>query len=79
MTKLSTLGILFSTAVRAVIVPVSNNKFFLTLFNLELRSKLVSKLLIIHILPLTLFISALRVVLLATLIISDILILIFLS
>ena len=75
LTKLLTLGILFSTALRALIVArlailgISP----LTSFILELRVVSVAKSVILDISPLTSFILALRAALVATLVISDIL------
>ena len=62
MNKLLTLGILFSTAVRAVVVAklAILGILFLTSFILALREVLVAKLVILGVSPLTLFISALR-------------------
>ena len=75
LTKLLTLGILYSTAVRALIVAklvvLGISPF--TSFILPLREVLVAKLVILRISPLTSFISALRVVLVAKLVISGIL------
>ena len=67
MTKLPTLGILFSTAVRAIVVAklVMLGNSSLTSFILALREALVTKLVILGISPLTSFILALRVVLVA--------------
>ena len=81
MNKLLTLGILFSTKVRAVevakllILRISP----LTSFILALREALVAKLVRLGISSLTSFILALRVVLIAKLVISGILPSIFLS
>ena len=74
-TKLLTLGILFSTAVRAVAVAklVILGISPLTSFILALRAAVVAKLLIIGISPLTSFILALREALVAKLVISGIL------
>ena len=68
-------GILFSTAVRAVVVAklVILGILPLTSFILALRAAVVAKLVILGISPLTSFILALRVVLVAKLIISGIL------
>ena len=59
LTKLLTLGILFSTAVRAVVVAtlVTLRILFITSFVLALREALVAKLVILGISPLTSFIS----------------------
>ena len=76
MTKLLTLGILFSTAVREVVVAklvVILSISSLTSFILALRAAVEAKLVILGILPLTSFILVLRVVLAAKLIISGIL------
>ena len=76
LTKLLTLGILFSTAVGAVVVTkiVILGILFLTLCILALRAVVVvAKLVILGISPLTSIILALRVVLVAKLVISDIL------
>ena len=72
MNKLLTLGILFSTAVRAALVPqlVILGILFLTSFTLALRAAVVTKLLILGIL--SLFILPLRPALVAKLVISDI-------
>ena len=77
MTKLLTLGILFSTAVRAVVVAklVILVILFLNSFILALRAVVVAKLVILGISFLTSFILALKVVLVAKL--SGILSLIF--
>ena len=74
LNKLLTLGILFSTAVRALIVArlVILGISPLTSFILELRVVLVAKSVILDISPLTSFILALREALVATLVISDI-------
>ena len=73
-------GILFSTAVRAIVVAqlVTLGILFLNSFILALRTEVVAKLVILNISSLTSFILALRVVLVAKLIMSDILSLIFL-
>ena len=70
MTKLLTLGILFSTAVRAVVVAklVILGISRLTSLILALREAIVTKLVILGISPLTLFILALREALLAKLV-----------
>ena len=71
MTKLPTIGILFSTAVRVVVVVaklVILGISPLTSFILALREALVAKLGILGISPLTSFIFALRVVLVAKLV-----------
>ena len=75
MTKLLTLGILFFTAVTALVVAklVIFGISPLTSFILELREELVAELVILGISPLTSFILALRVVLVAKLVISGIL------
>ena len=75
MTNLLTLGILFSTAVRAVVEAkfVTSGILFLTSFILALRAVVVAKLVILGISPLTSFIFELRVVLGAKLVISGIL------
>ena len=67
MTKLLTLGILFSTAVKAVAVAklVILGISPLTSFILALRAEVATKLVILGILPLTLFILALREALVA--------------
>ena len=72
LTKLLTLGILFSTAVRAVVVAnlAMLGIFFLTSFDLALRAKVVAKLVILSISPLMSFILALKKVLAAKLVIS---------
>ena len=75
LTKLLTLGILFSTAARAVVVAnlVILVILPLTSFVLALREVVVAKLVTLGISPLTSFILALRVVLVAKLVISVIL------
>ena len=75
MTKLPTLGILFSTAVKAIVVAklVMLGNSSLTSFILALREALVTKLVILGISPLTSFILALRVVLVAKSAISGVL------
>ena len=75
MTKLVRTGILFSTAVRAVVVAKLEILGIspLTSFILALRETLVVKLEILSISPLISFILALRVVLVAKLVISGIL------
>ena len=77
MTKLLTLGILFSTAVRAVVVAklVTLSILLLISFTLALRSAVFSntKLVTLGISPLTSFILALKVVLVYTLVISVVL------
>ena len=80
LTKWLTLGILFSTAVRAVVVAklVILGILPLTSFILALRASVVAKLVILDVSPLTLFILALRVVLVAKLVISGFLSSIFL-
>ena len=74
-TKLVTLGILFSTAVRAVLVAtlVILGILFLILFVLALREVVIAKLAMLGISFLTSFILALRVVLVAELVMSGIL------
>ena len=69
------LGILFSAAVKTVVVAklVTLGILFLTSFILALRAAVVAKLVILGISFLTLFILALRVVLVAKLLISGIL------
>ena len=81
MTKLLTLGILFSTAVWAVLVAklVILDILSLTSLILALRAAVVAKLIVLSISPSTSFILALRVVLVDTLIISGNLSSIFLS
>ena len=81
MTKSLTFDILFSTAVRAVVVPmlVIVDTFSLSSFILVLKAVVVAKLVILGISFLTSFILALRVVLIAKLVISGILSLIFLT
>ena len=82
MTKLLTLCILFSTAVRAAVVVAKLVIFgilFLTSFILVLRAAVVTKLVILGISTLSSFILALRVVLVAKFVISAILSSIFLS
>ena len=80
LTKLLTLGILFSTSLRAAVVDklVILSILSLTSFILALRAAVVAKLVILGILFLTSFILALRVVLVAKLVISCILSSIFL-
>ena len=81
LTKLLTLGILFSTAVRVVVVVaklVILGILFVTPFILELRAVVVAMLLILGIYFLTSFILALRVILVAKLVISGVLSSIFL-
>ena len=81
MIKLLTLGILFSTAVRAVVVVaklVILGISPLTSFILALREALVAKLVILGISPLTSFNLALREALVAKLVIAGILSSIFL-
>ena len=75
LTKLLTLAILFSTAVRALVVTKLAKLHILSLtsFILALREALVAKLVILGISPLTSFILTLRVVLVAKLVISCIL------
>ena len=75
LNKLSTLGILFSTAVKATVVAklVILVTLFLTSFILALRAVVTAKLLILGILFLTSFIVVLTVVLVAKLVISGIL------
>ena len=77
---LTKLGILFSTAVRGVIVAklVILSISHLTSFILALREALVAKVVVLAISPLTSFILALRVVFVANLVISGILFSIFL-
>ena len=72
LTKLLTLGILFSTAVRAVVVAnlVMLGVFFLTSFVLALRAEVAAKVVILSISPLMSFILALKIVLVAKLVIS---------
>ena len=80
-TKLLTLGILFLTAARAVVVVaklVILGILPLTSFILMLRAAVVVELVMLGICPLTSFILALRVVLIAKLVISGILHSIFL-
>ena len=81
MSKLLTLGILFSTAVRtvALVKLVILGILPLTSFILMLRAAVVAKLIIIGTSPLTSFILPLREVLVAKLVISGILSAIFLS
>ena len=64
LTKLLILAILFSTAVRAVVVAklVISGISLLTSFILALRAEVVTKLVTLGILPLTSFNLALRVV-----------------
>ena len=64
MTKLLTLGILFSTEVRAIVVAklVMLDVLFLISFILALRAVVVAKLVAMGISPLTSFILTLRVV-----------------
>ena len=71
LTKLLTLGILFSTAIRAVVVAklVTPGIVPLTSFILTLRAVLAAELVVLGISPLTSFILALRVVLVAKLVI----------
>ena len=80
MTKLLTLGILFSIPVRAAVVAklLILGILLLTSFILTLRSVVIAKLVILGISFLTSFILALRVVLVAKLVISGILSSIFL-
>ena len=80
LTKLLTLGILFLTAVRAVVVAKSVILGILpiTSFILALRAPAAVKLVILGISRLTSFILALRVVTVAKFVISDILSSIFL-
>ena len=75
LTKLLTLGILFSTKERAVVVTqlVILGTLLSTSFILALRAAVVAKLLILRISPLTSFMIVLRVVLAAKLVISGIL------
>ena len=75
LTKLLTLGIIFSTAVRAVVVAklVMLVIVFLTSFILALRAVVVATLVIIGIFFLTSFILSLRVASVAKLVISGIL------
>ena len=75
LTKLLTSGILFSTAVRAIVVVKLVILVIspITSFILALRKALVAKLLILGISPLTSFILALREALAAKLVISGIL------
>ena len=79
MTKLLTLGILFSTAVRAVVVAklVILGILLLTSFILALKTVVVAKLVILGISFLTSFIFALRVVSVAKLAIPGVLSAIF--
>ena len=80
MTELLTLGILFSTTVRAVVVAklVILGILFLISFILALRAVVLAKLVILGISFLTSFVLASRVVLVAKLVISGILCSIFL-
>ena len=80
LTKLLTLDILISTAVRAVVEAKLEilDILFLTSFILALRAVLVAKLVILGISFLTSFILALRVLSVAKLVISGILTTIFL-
>ena len=75
MTKLLTLGILFSRALRAVLVDklVTLGISPLTSFTLALKVVLVAKFVILGISPLTSFILPLREVLVAKLVISSVL------
>ena len=74
LTKLLTLRLLFSTAVRALVVAKSVICiWFLTSFILTLRAVVVAKLVILGLLSLTYFILAIRVVLVAKLVILGIL------
>ena len=81
MTKLLIRGILFSTAVRTIVVAklVILQISPLTSFTLALREALVAKLIILGISPLISFILALREALVAQLVISGILSSIFLN
>ena len=81
MTKLLTLGILFSTAVRAVVVAklVILGISSLASFILALRTVVVAKLVILGISPLTSFILALREALVAKVVMPGILPQYFLS
>ena len=74
MTKLLALGILFSTAVIAVLVAkfLILGILLLTSFILALRAELVAKLVILGISPWTSFILTLRVVLVAKLVIKPV-------
>ena len=80
LSKLLTLGILFSTAVRAVLVAklVELGILPLTSFIFALRAAVLAKLVILGISPLTSSLLALRVVLVAKFAISGILSSIFL-
>ena len=80
LTKLLTLGISFSTAVKAVVVAklVIIDILFLTSFILALRAVVAAKLVILDILLLISFILALRLVLVAKLVMLGILSSIFL-
>ena len=72
LAKLLTFSMLFSTAVKAVVVVaklVILGILFLTSFILALREALVAKLVLLSISPLSQFILALRVVLVAKLVI----------
>ena len=71
LAKLLTFSMLFSTAVKAVVVAklVILGILFLTSFILALREALVAKLVLLSISPLSQFILALRVVLVAKLVI----------
>ena len=75
LSKSTILGILFSTAVRAVLVAklVMLGILFLTSFILALRASVVAKLVMLVVLFLISYILALRVVLIAELVISGIL------
>ena len=82
LTKLHTVGVLFSTAVTVVVVVVVAKLLilgilFLTSSNLALSAVVVTKLLILGVSFLASFILRLRVVLAANLVISDILCSIF--
>ena len=75
LTKFLTLGVLFSTALRAVVVAnlVILGILFLTSFILPLRAVVAAKLVILGISFLTSFILPLRLVLVAKLVVSGIL------
>ena len=80
LAKLRTLGILLSTAIRAVVVArlIILGILFLTSFIFALKAVVVAKFVMLCISFLTLFIYALRVILVAKLVISGILSSIFL-
>ena len=79
MTKLLTLGVLFSTKVKAAVLAKSIilGILSLTSFTLVLKAAVVAKLVILGISPVTSFYLALRVVLVAKFLISGILSLVF--